>query len=317
MNRRGILLSLVALVLLVIQACNSSTHDPQKVGRNKIYDGKLRILTDEGLKPIISQQIEVFEFIHDSVQVQSQYMPDKDMVAEFAKDKQAMMVLARPLTENEKDILKQNDTIYTRQIQVAYDAVAIIGSTNFKGSKLDMAKLKSYFNPTTDTTNGIKMVFDGQNSSTVAYVLNMLGYKDKVSANVYAMHSVDEVIDYVGKNEMAIGFVPFSFVSDTDDDRVKKALKRIKILSLRSVNQKGEEVEVSANQSDIAEGTYPLIRQINVVSRFSYTDNLQWLFMNFLYKERGARIFLKDGLIPARMPPREINVNMDGYKGAN
>jgi phosphate transport system substrate-binding protein len=180
-----------------------------------------------------------------------------------------------------------------------------------------MDKLKSYFNPNADTSKSLRMVFDGQNSSTVAYVLSTLGYKDKVSPNVYAMHSVDEVIDYIEKNDMAIGFVPFSFVSDTDDDRVKKALKRIKILSLRTIDKEGEEIEVSANQSDIALGAYPLIRQINVVSRFSYSDNLQWLFMNFLYKERGARIFLKDGLIPARMPPREINVNMDGYKGAN
>ena len=148
-------------------------------------------------------------------------------------------------------------------------------------------------------------------------MLSKLGYKEKVSTHVYALKSTEAVINYVEKSKNAIGFIPFNFLSDVESDGVKKLLDSIKILSLRAKDKDGKEIIVSANQSDIATGDYPLTRNIYTEMRFSYEDNLEWLFVNFLFKGQGERIFLKDGLIPARMPARDIDVNTDGLKARN
>jgi phosphate transport system substrate-binding protein len=147
-------------------------------------------------------------------------------------------------------------------------------------------------------------------------VLNKLGYQEKVSPNVYALQSVNEVIDYVSQNKNVIGFIPFNTISDSDDMRVKETLKRIKILSLRAKNKEGDIVRVSANQSDIAEGDYPLIRTLNTVTRSTSDDNLELLLVTFLSKAKGAKIFLKAGLIPVTIPEREVIVNESEVSGS-
>lgn len=311
----SIIILLVACVSLIafVWSCNQQQGKKdisQKAfaPKEKGYSGTLEVWADAGLEPIVKQQIEVFEFLNDSVKVDVKYVSDLMALDVFSKRKAGVVVLAREVSGAEKEKMKKADTLHIREMSVAYDAVAMIGNNSFSDADLSMDKLKAYFDPKANG-KGMKMVFDNRNSSTVNHVVNKLGYKDKVSPNVYALNSVEEVIAYVEKNKEAIGFIPYSFISDADDDAVKTVLKRIKILSLQTVNDKGEKLVVSANQSDIAEGTYPLIRTVNVLSKFTYRDDLEWLFMNFLYKEKGAKIFLKAGLIPVRAPEREINVN--------
>jgi phosphate transport system substrate-binding protein len=152
-------------------------------------------------------------------------------------------------------------------------------------------------------------VFDRSNESVLKNTLDLLGYTDKVSPNVYAVNSLDEVINYVAANKDAIGFIPYSYISDTDEERVRAILDRIKLLSLSVKDKEGKDRQASANQADIAEGIYPLTQNISALSRFSYSDNLEWLFMNFMFREKGARIFLKGGFVPAKIPERAINVN--------
>lgn len=311
--------TLLCAVLLAVQGCQSSGdgRPAPSVRKEKVYKGELLVMCDAGLEPIVKQQVEVFEFIYDSVKIDIQYRNEESSILnDFGKQKKGVVIISRNIDKAERDRLKEHDSLYVRDMPVAHDAVAIIGNKNFDDSNLSLDKLKSYFDPSNKSST-MRMVFENQNSSTVSYVLGKLGYKNKVSNSVYALKSVDEVADYVEGNTEAIGFIPYSFISDTDDDRVKALLKRIKILSLQTVNAKGEQVRVSANQSDIADGTYPLIRTLNALCKFNYDDSLEWLFMNFLYKEKGARIFLKAGLIPVKAPEREINVNTGDMNTGN
>ena len=54
---------------------------------------------------------------------------------------------------------------------------------------------------------------------------------------------------------------------------------------------------------------HPISREAIDIQIQSYSDNLEWLFMNFMFREKGARIFLKGGFVPAKIPERAINVN--------
>ncbi len=311
-NRSGFafyLFPVVCCLLLISSCAHKSAEEVREQSRYKTYKGELNVDADAGLEPIIKQEEEVFDYFYDSVKTNIFYKNEKEMFEDFKSKKSTVLLLFRELEKSEINDLKNLDTIYVRQLPVAYDAVALIGSNDFDDKDLDMEVLKKYFNPKNSSASSPRLVFENQNSSTVRFVLNALGYKEKVSPNVFAMQSAGEVIDYVSKNKNVIGFIPFNQVSDNDDDRVKKTLERIKILSLRAKSKEGQVIRVSANQSDIAEGVYPLIRTVNTVTRNTYDDNLELLLVSFLSREKGAKIFLKAGLMPVKVPEREINVN--------
>jgi phosphate transport system substrate-binding protein len=281
-----------------------------------IPKGSLNVTADPGLEPVLRQQQFVFESSFDSIKVNIAYKNEAGMMDDFRHHRAGIMLLARRLTPKEIEVLKA-DTVYPTELPIAYDAVALIGNKEFDDSPLDTNLLKQYFNSTNTDKNAPRMIFDNENESVVKYMLARLGYTDKVSPNVSAVQTPQQVIDYVAADKNAIGFIPYGLVADGNNADAGKILERIKILSLRSQNEKGQAVRVSANQSDIVTGDYPLTRVINAVMPYSYQDNLEWLFVNFLYKDRGARIFLKAGWAPVQIPPREINVNTSGLKGIN
>ena len=316
MNRSSVWMVL-ALLMLLGSCAQKRTPANVNVGREKIYTGELVLDVDPGLEPVMRHQQEVFEYQHDSVKLNIRYRNESEMLADFRNKKATVLIMCRALDSTEQRSLISHDTLYVREIKIAYDAVALIGNKAFSDKGLDIETLKRYFSPANTSTDGPRMVFEDQHSSVVKFVLSKLGYKEKVSNQVYALKSTEEVINYVKNNKNAIGFIPFNFLSNVEDQRVKNVLDSIKILSLRTKDKAGKDISVSSNQSDIALGDYPLTRNIYAEMRFSYEDNLDWLFVNFLFKERGGKIFLKDGLIPARMPARDIDVNTDGLKGVN
>lgn len=310
----------VALFFLMILAGISSCSSPNKGEYNasgqKIYKGILNVTADPGLQSILKQQQLVFESGYDSVKVNITYKSEAGMMDDFRHHRAGVILLARELTPAEIEALKA-DTLYPTQLQVAYDAVALIANKTYNDSLLDTTVLKQYFNRAGAGNNPPRMIFDNEDESVVKYVLARLGCTGKVSPNVSAVQTPQQVIDYVEGDKNAIGFIPYGLVADENNEDARKILERIKVLSLRSQNEKGEIERVSANQSDIVDGAYPLTRVINAVMPYSYQDNLEWLFVNFLYKDRGARIFLKAGWAPAQIPPRAINVNTNGLKGIN
>ncbi len=322
MNKKRIFFFMSVSCLLSIvfsfSSCTQkkSAEEAKQDSRFKIYKGVLNVDVDMGLEQILKQQEEVFDFLNDSVQSNFTYKNEKEMFEDFKNKKATLLILSRELEKSEVNDLRNLDTIYVRQLPVAYDAVALIGSNDFDDQRLDFALLQKYFDPKNSAAAYPKLVFENQHSSTVQFVLNKLGYKEKVSPNVYALQSVNEVIDYVSQNKNVIGFIPFNTISDSEDMRVKETLKRIKILSLRAKNKEGDIVRVSANQSDIAEGDYPLIRTLNTVTRSTSDDNLELLLVTFLSKAKGAKIFLKAGLIPVTIPEREIIVNESEVSGS-
>jgi phosphate transport system substrate-binding protein len=300
--------------LLFIASCAHQTEKKptstteQNLGREKYYTGELSIGVDTSIAPIIKQQTEIFSFLNDSVQLEETYANETVLFNKFRQREIGVVIIPRQLTADEIARFKEKDTIYIRQIQLAYDAIALVGNKAAKHDNLSMEWLKQSFSPT-DKSSSVKLVFDRTNESVLKNTLHLLGYTNKISANVYAVNSLDEVIKYVAAHKDAIGFIPYSYISDTDEDRVNNILHTVNLLSLHVKDNVGANRTASANQADIAEGIYPLTQTINALSRFGYNDNLEWLFMNFMFREKGARIFLKGGFVPAKIPERAINVN--------
>ncbi|MCS6934828.1 MAG: substrate-binding domain-containing protein [Chitinophagales bacterium] len=303
------------VVLWFVCACNNPSAQHKggsatpygDAGRHKTYKGEVKVFADYSLAPVLRQHKEVFEYLYDSVKLNISYTFGDDALDSFRQQKNSVLIITRALLASEKEQMKNRDTLYPREVMVCYDAVALIAGIKSPFSYFDVDDLRKLF--TAGAGDKIKLVFEHQKSGAVTQVLNAMGFNGKPTDRLYALHSADEVIQYCTRQTDAVGFVPFAMLSDNDDPNVQKMLTQVKILSLRLQNEKGETVMASATQSDIAAGVYPLARPVYAIIRYGHGDSPAWLFVNFLYREKGARIFLKAGLVPARMPERQINVN--------
>lgn len=305
-------LIIASILLIVFSSCNQNNNHKEDTTnsivppKEKEYKGTLNIGADVSVENIIKQQAEIFHHLHDKVDVNETYKNENELIAAFKKEELQVIVLSRNLNDLERNQLRIKDTIYPREILVAYDAVAILGNNAFDDSRLTEKQLQDIV---VSNNSDYKIVFNKNNSSLLNFVLSKVANTTTLNNNMFGLDNEAAVIDYVSKNKNAIGFVAYSLISDTDDEKINAMVSKVKILNLRVKNEEGKWVKAAANQNDIAEGNYPLIRNIYAISKFSYDDNLEWLFMNFLFKEKGAKIFLKAGLMPAKMPERHITVS--------
>jgi phosphate transport system substrate-binding protein len=155
-----------------------------------------------------------------------------------------------------------------------------------------------------------KIVFDNNNSSTINFLMERTGI-NKLSENCFALNSNKAVIDYVIKQRNTIGVIGVNWISDKDDTTSVNFLKSVKVFEI-AVTDTSEFYK--PYQAYIALKNYPLWREVFIISKEAYTG-LGTGFTSFVASERGQRIVLKFGLVPATMPVRlvELIENEDLY----
>jgi phosphate transport system substrate-binding protein len=68
-------------------------------------------------------------------------------------------------------------------------------------------------------------------------------------------------------------------------------------------------IAILPSQNNIAEGTYPLARDLYIINCQGYSG-LGMGFASFVAGDIGQRIILKSGLLPVRMPGRNIIIKI-------
>ena len=132
----------------------------------------------------------------------------------------------------------------------------------------------------------ISLVFDNKNSSTVRFAVDSICKGVPLSSQLKALKTNREVIDYVARTPDAIGIIGVNWLSDRNDSTG---------LSFKPY------------QAYLYYGDYPLARSIYALLN-DPRSALPWGFASFLASDRGQRIILKSGLVPATQPVRVVNV---------
>ncbi len=125
--------------------------------------------------------------------------------------------------------------------------------------------------------------------------------------NMFSLDDKDTLASYIAANLNTIGFISFAEISDMDDPTAQAILEGVKVLSVSKTNAEGIKQVYELSQSTIATNSYPLQRSVTVV-KGNISQLLGTGFVNFVYRSKASRIILKAGLIPAKMPEREIKV---------
>jgi phosphate transport system substrate-binding protein len=149
-------------------------------------------------------------------------------------------------------------------------------------------------------------VFDNPNSSTVRLLTSISGIKTIRTDQVYSFKTNEEVIKFVAQNEGMIGVVGVNWLSQPMP-KMQEFVDKVNVLSVKSLTGKDYYLP---NQNDLAEGKYPLARDLYIVN-CQGNSGLGMGFASFVAGDIGQRIILKSGLLPVTMPGRRLNIRKE------
>lgn len=280
---------LIICSFIFLAACGS---DNAKGPSDTLTSGELTISADETYKPIIEAQKNMFDSSFPEAHVTINYKPEAECIQDFLDEKVRLILVARDLTASEKKYCEEKK-IVASSLAVARDAVAVIVNNASQDSILALAQLKGIL--TGQYPKKYTVVFDNSGSSTFRFIQDSLMGGQKLGANVFAAKSNEAVVDYVAKNENAIGFVGFSYVN-AGNTAEQEWTSEVRVVAIEDTSGRGFH---RPYQAYVALQSYPLTRDLYYVKSENYAG-LGTGFANFLATERGQLIFKTAMFFPLR-----------------
>lgn len=302
---------LASVILLSVSCQNRSQKH-----RDTPTSGLITIAVDETFGPIVQNEIDVFENIYQAATIIGIPCPEVSAFNGLLKDSVRMIIAARPLKKEETDYFKSIN-IFPKEVRIATDAIAFIVNPQNPDTLMTTQMIQAILtgevknwmelNPASPL-GPIKVIFDNPQSSTAQYAVNVICGNKQLSPDLAAVNNNPAVIDYVSQTPNALGIIGVSWISNRKDSLAVGFLNKIKVVAVSR-----EEIATEANsyqpyQAYLATGQYPYTRHIYAIlsdPRVGLTTG----FTSFITSDRGQRIILKSGILPATQPLRLIHVN--------
>lgn len=311
MKRQFWLIGIV--LLLALSACRSKS----KEGQTDTYSsGVIAIAADESFEPIIQEEIDVFESLYPLAGIVPRYTTEVEAINLLLKDSVRLAIATRTLTEEEMNSFHSRK-FYPREIKLATDALALIVNRANPDSLLsvrDFSRILTGEAKTWKQVNSnsglkdIQVVFDNKNSSTVRFAMDSVcGGKPLAAENVSALKTNQQVIDFVAKNPAAIGVIGVNWLGNRSDTTNLSFKEEIRVMAVSAEDVATPENSYKPYQAYLYYGNYPLARPIYAILN-DPRNGLPWGFTSFMTSDKGQRIILKSGLVPATQPVRIVHV---------
>jgi phosphate transport system substrate-binding protein len=229
-----------------------------------------------------------------------------------------MIVASRMLRDDEISVLKSRQ-LFPKQLKIATDAIALIVHPSCKDSLISMKQIKAILTgmiATWDQLNQecpahpIKLLFDNKNSGIVKYLMESICHGTFSAAIASALDFNREVIEYTASHPDVLGFVSTSWIGNRNDSLHLSFHQKIKVVSVS-----GSDIPTVANsykpyQAYLPDNMYPLSRSVYMINA-EPRSGLSTGLVSFVTSDKGQRIILKSGIIPAIAPTRVVNVRPD------
>lgn len=266
--------------------------------KDTVLTGAATVAVDESILPVIQDQVEIFEDAYKA-KIFLQAKAESEVLNALLKDSVQIAILARNLSDDEMTVFK-NRKVTPKVTKFATDAIALIAHKSNNDSIIKLEDVINFMKG--QKVSGIEgIVFDNLNSSTARQLLKMGQILDHTPKNVYSFNTNDEVVKYVADNKGMIGVIGINWIMQPSAN-MQEYINDIQILSVKDLDS---ELYIAPTQNNLAEGTYPLARDLFIINSQGRAG-LGMGFASFIAGERGQRIILKAGLLPTRMPGRNL-----------
>ncbi|MCK9311077.1 MAG: substrate-binding domain-containing protein [Bacteroidales bacterium] len=280
--------------------------------------GIASILCEDCFSPLIQEEISIFQGLNPEAHVTPIYTDEVTAMNLFMKDSIRLVVAARDLTTEEFKYLKSKKLV-PRSRRIAVDGIALIINKRNKDSIIGIPTFKKILNgEITDwgdiypqsSLGSIRVVFDNPNSSTVRYVEDSICGGKPISGNVKALKSNREVIDFVSNTSNAIGIIGVGWISNKKDTTNLSFIEDIRVMSVSPYEDARVDNSYKPFAAYLALKKYPMVRDIYMITS-DVAGGLPAGVLHFVAGDRGQRIVLKCGLVPANRPMRLVSVKSE------
>lgn len=292
-------LMLIALAVGVNSCKNNRAEET-------ILEGKTTVLVDKTVFPITEDVLTVFESQYPAT-IQLDSLSEAAAVEGLLNGKAEIAILSRRLTEQE-NALSTLKGVAPRVTALARDAVVFITNPGAKDTLLDLEDVVKLLQGKASKVS--KLVFDDPNSGIVRLLDSVAGTAKGEKANVYSLGSHEDVLKYIAKNKDAVGVVGLNALLQPYPNW-EQYERKITVMAVRNVKSKlRSSGYYKPNQSNIVAGLYPLVRTIYLLN-YQGKAGLGMGFASYMAGEDGQRIILKSGLVPVRIPGRNIEIRKE------
>lgn len=277
----------------ILSSCKEKKPQPTDTGTT----GTIHISVDETFRPIIEEQISVFESSNPKAKIIAEYKPEAECWQDLLSDSTRMVIVTKQLTNAETRFYADSVGIYPQSELLAFDAVTLIVNRKAKDSVFEKEDVVNLLQG--KTTLPYKPVFDGvKATSTVRFAMDsILGGKELNTKEITAARSSWEVVKYISENPGYIGFVGVSWIGNPEDTAQVNMLKKVRIAWL-PCNGCTDSSYTKPWQDEILTSRYPYTRGIYYVLKENHTG-LGKSLVNFMKGDRGQLIFRRGYLVPA------------------
>ena len=305
-------LSGLLAMLALLSACQGKPKD----GQTDTYtSGVVAIAADESFRPIVQEEINVFEGLFPLAGIVPRYVTEVEAVNLLLKDSLRLAITSRRLTPEEMNSFNSRK-FFPQEIKIATDGLALITHKGNPDTLITVSDIRNILTGKItrwkelypeSALKDISLVFDNKNSSTVRFAVDSICKGAALSNRVKALKTNKEVIDYVSRTPDAVGIIGVNWLSDRNGSTGLSFSKEVQVMSVSAAGKATPENSYKPYQAYLFYGDYPLARSIYVLLN-DPRSALPWGFASFLASDRGQRIILKSGLVPATQPVRVVNV---------
>ena len=153
----------------------------------------------------------------------------------------------------------------------------------------------------------IQVVFDNPNSGTIHYAIDSICRGAELSPKLTAEKSNEAVISHVAATPNAIGVIGANWIGNSADTTRLSFNESVRVMAVSAAGKATVENSFKPYQAYLALWEYPLTHNVYILIN-DPRGALPTGLMTFLTSDRGQRIILKSGIVPATQPVRLVNV---------
>jgi phosphate transport system substrate-binding protein len=301
----SLVLFLSLLLLFTWTGCHDDTRELPTRGR-------LVMISSEDIFPAIDNEVKEFESMYEQAHIMHLQSTTRDAVVQLLNDSVKVITSPRRLNDEEKEVIKKYK-LEVDTFKIAYDAALVIVNEKNSLTRIKVEELKDIllgkvktWSQAGDKKNSARIVvaLGGPNSGMYEYVKQRVTNFQPFADVIYPCSTTTHVISYVAGHSNAIGFVSQSWASSTPP--------KTRILEIGDPYFTRDSASTTLEyfaplQAHVYRNYYPLRRTLYLFSKNAGTG-VGVGFTAFVTGAQGQKLFLKNGLVPATMPVRLIQL---------
>lgn len=296
---------------LLLASCGGQ----KKTDGETMYSGDIKIAVDESFKPIMEEELQVYRALTPEANVTPIYCSEVEAINLLLKDSVRLVIANRRLTENELASFHARK-FFPESIRMAVSGIALITNPANTDSLLTVGQFRNILTGKItewkelypqSKLEKLQVVFDNPNSGLIHYAIDSICEGQKLASTLTALKSNEEVIDYVSKTPGAMGVIGANWIGNVSDSTRLSFNESVRVMAVSNSGHATVANSFKPYQAYLALRQYPLTHDVFILVN-DPRNGLPTGLMTFLTKDRGQRIILKSGLVPATQPVRLVNV---------